>query len=407
MLEPPRLLVLDDEPALGQILLRIAQRCGWTAAATTKVAEFQAAFDAARPDAIMLDLQLGAADGVEQLRFLADRRYDGAIVLMSGFADRVLHAARELGKSLGLEVVAALSKPATNEQIKALLDGFAAYRAQAPSAPAAVADAPGDDEPLTAARLDRGLEAGELVLEYQPIVSSRTRRVEVLEALARWHHPARGVIMPDAFIPVGEREQAVIDRLTQWAVRSAGAHARQLDREGVPTPVAVNISAKNLRLLDFPDRLVDLVLGEGSSPAAITLEITESAATGDPTVTRDILTRLRLKGFRLAMDDFGTGFSSLKALLGSPFSELKIDKSFVADVLTSPDARVIVKSTIGLAQEMGLKTVAEGVETQGVQDQLHEFGVDNIQGYHISRPMPASRVSGWLTQWQASRPTVS
>jgi EAL domain-containing protein (putative c-di-GMP-specific phosphodiesterase class I) len=228
-----------------------------------------------------------------------------------------------------------------------------------------------------------------------------------LEALARWHHPARGVIMPDAFIPVGEREQAVIDRLTQWAVRSAGAHARQLDREGVPTPVAVNISAKNLRLLDFPDRLVDLVLGEGSSPAAITLEITESAATGDPTVTRDILTRLRLKGFRLAMDDFGTGFSSLKALLGSPFSELKIDKSFVADVLTSPDARVIVKSTIGLAQEMGLKTVAEGVETQGVQDQLHEFGVDNIQGYHISRPMPASRVSGWLTQWQASRPTVS
>ncbi|MEJ0071135.1 MAG: EAL domain-containing response regulator [Pseudomonadota bacterium] len=405
--EPPRLLVLDDEVALGEILVRIAQRNGWIAQATTAVAAFQAEFNGARPDAIMHDLQLGAGDGVEQLRFLHDRRYDGSVALMSGFADRVLHAASELGKSLGLAIVDVVSKPASNERIKALLDSFVADRALRLGDPVvrggaptgSAGRAPIDVEPLSAARVDQGLSSGELALEYQPIVNSTTRQVDVLEALARWHHPTRGRIMPDAFIPITEEVPGVIDRFTQWVVRTAGAQVRQLRQQGVPASVAVNISARNLRQLDFPDRLLDLVTELGLSPAAITLEITESAATGDPTVTKDILTRLRLKGFRLAMDDFGTGFSSLKALLGSPFSELKIDKSFVGGMLTSPDARVIVKSTIRLAQEMGLKTVAEGVETQDVHDRLCDFGIDNIQGYHISRPIVANQLSAWMTAW--------
>jgi EAL domain-containing protein (putative c-di-GMP-specific phosphodiesterase class I)/ActR/RegA family two-component response regulator len=402
--ELPRLLVLDDEPAFGQIMARIARRNGWAAETTTDVVEFQRLFARLRPDAIMLDLQLGNADGVEQLRFLQSQHYDGAIVLMSGYTDRVLHAARELGQSLGLAVDAILAKPATNEQIKALLDGFKDFRAPPPRAAATGTREPSEQqEPLSPARIDRGLASGELALEYQPIVNSTTRRVRMLEALARWHHPTRGTIMPDVFIPITEQEPGVIDRLTQWVVRSAGAQAKRLHQQGLTTPVAVNISAKNLRQLDFPDQLVDLVAGQGSSPAAITLEITESAAAaGAHTVTRDILTRLRLKGFRLAMDDFGTGFSSLKALVDSPFSELKIDKSFVADVMKSRDARVIVKSTIRLAQEMGLGTVAEGVETKSVLDQLVEFGIDDIQGYHISRPMAESRVSAWLMAWQSS-----
>jgi EAL domain-containing protein (putative c-di-GMP-specific phosphodiesterase class I)/ActR/RegA family two-component response regulator len=409
--DTPRLLVLDDEAALGQVLVRLAQRSGWVAQATTTVAAFQAQFDGARPDAIMLDLQLGSGDGVEQLRFLHDRRYDGSIALMSGFADRVLHAASELGKSLGLAIVDAVSKPASNDRIKALLDSFIADRTMRLGDPVvlgggaptgSVRSMPIDVEPLSAARVDQGLSSGELTLEYQPIVNSTTRQVDVLEALARWHHPTRGRIMPDIFIPITEQEPGVIDRFTQWVVRTAGAQVRQLRQQGVPASIAVNISARNLRQLDFPDRLLDLVTELGLSAAAITLEITESAATGDPTVTKDILTRLRLKGFRLAMDDFGTGFSSLKALLGSPFSELKIDKSFVGGMLTSPDARVIVKSTIRLAQEMGLKTVAEGVETQDVHDRLVDFGVDHIQGYHISRPMAANQVSAWMTAWPSS-----
>jgi EAL domain-containing protein (putative c-di-GMP-specific phosphodiesterase class I) len=166
--------------------------------------------------------------------------------------------------------------------------------------------------------------------------------------------------------------------------------------------VAVNISARNLNSLEFPDHLQDLVAGIGWLPSALTLEVTESAATANPAISNDILARLRLKGFRLAMDDFGTGFSSLKALLNSPFSQIKIDKSFVGSMLTSRDARVIVKSVAALAQNMGLKTVAEGAETRAVVDQLLDFGVDSVQGYHISRPLPAAQLTGWLREWSAT-----
>jgi EAL domain-containing protein (putative c-di-GMP-specific phosphodiesterase class I)/ActR/RegA family two-component response regulator len=394
--EQPSVLILDDEAAIGEILTRIAQRSGWTARAATTVGEFQALFRSARPDSIMLDLKLNASDGVEQLRFLQGESYNGSIVLMSGVADRVLTATGELGRSLGLAVVGTLSKPASNDHIKDLLATLARYRplARAPTNPRHHAF--DDAEPLSAARLDVGLSNGELSLDFQPIVNGKTGAVEVLEALVRWQHPTRGLVMPDAFIPLAEQEQVVIDRLTLWVVRSAGDQALRLRERGLPSTIAVNVSAANLRDLDFPDRLLDVVTGLGSLPAAMTLEVTESAATGDPTITKDILTRLRLKGFRLAMDDFGTGFSSLKALLNSPFSELKIDQSFVAAVLTSRDARAIVKSTAHLAQDLGLKTVAEGVESQDVVDQLIEFGVDSIQGYYISRPLTASSLPSWL-----------
>jgi EAL domain-containing protein (putative c-di-GMP-specific phosphodiesterase class I)/CheY-like chemotaxis protein len=392
---PPRVLILDDEAAIGYILARVAQRTGWVAQAATTVGEFRTLFREARPDSIMLDLKLNASDGVEQLRFLHGEGYNGAIVLMSGFADRVLAATSDLGRSLGLAVVGTLSKPASNDQIKDLLSTLARYRPIAQATRDAIRVG-GDDAPLSPARIDLGLSNGEFRLAFQPIVNSVTRHLEVLEALARWHHPTRGLVMPDEFIPLGEQETAVIDRLTLWVVRTAGEEALRLCALGMPATIAVNISAKNLRDLDFPDRLYDLVFGLGSVPSAITLEITESAATGDPTVTKDILTRLRLKGFRLAMDDFGTGFSSLKALLNSPFSELKIDKSFVANVLTSTDARAIVKSTTHLAQDLGLKTVAEGVESQAVLDQLVDFGVDSVQGYYVGRPMPADHLPNWL-----------
>jgi EAL domain-containing protein (putative c-di-GMP-specific phosphodiesterase class I)/ActR/RegA family two-component response regulator len=392
---PPQVLILDDEVAIGHILSRIAQRAGWIAQAATTVDEFRTLFRKARPDSIMLDLKLNASDGVEQLRFLHGEGYNGAIVLMSGFADRVLTATSDLGRSLGLAIVGTLSKPASNDQIKDLLSTLARYRPIAHATPGAIRVS-GDKEPLSPARIDQGLSNGEFRLAFQPIVKSGTRHLEALEALTRWHHPTRGLVMPDEFIPLGEQETAVIDHLTLWVVRTAGEEALRLRALGIPATVAVNISAKNLRDLDFPDRLHDLVFGFGSTPSAITLEITESAATGDPAVTKDILTRLRLKGFRLAMDDFGTGFSSLKALLNSPFSELKIDKSFVADILTSTDARAIVKSTAHLAQDLGLKTVAEGVESQAVLDQLVDFGVDSIQGYYIGRPMPAADLPNWF-----------
>ncbi|MBI3512876.1 MAG: EAL domain-containing response regulator [Proteobacteria bacterium] len=397
-----RLLILDDEVAVGRLLVRVAERAGWEARSTATAGEFQVQVGVDRPDAIMLDLHLGDADGIEQLRFLHGRGYDGTIVLMSGFADRVLDAARELGTSLGLTISAIVAKPATIEEIEAVLAAIQMPDRTAAIEPDETHGAAPSLGPLSAARIDQGMIDGELQLEYQPIVNGKDRAVEEIEALARWHHPTRGLVMPNEFIPISEQDTGVIDRLTMWVVRTANEQSKRIHRLATETRLAVNVSAKNLRSLEFPDQLAGLVAELGAAPSNLTLEITESATTSDPTATMDILTRLRLKGFRLAMDDFGTGFSSLKALVNSPFSEIKIDKSFVANVLASRDARVIVKTVAHLAHDMGLKTVAEGAETQAVVDQLLEFGVDSVQGYHVSRPMPANRLDGWLSEWSAA-----
>jgi len=393
------LLILDDEPAVGRTLARLAGRSGWAADHAVTVSEFQARLTAHQPDAVMLDLNLGDQDGVEQLRFLHGAGYVGSVVLMSGFDERVLDAAREIGLSLGLSIKGVIRKPASFREIEAMLD---LVRRDRPAGPAVtMADDRALDEPLSPARIDQALVDGEMELEFQPIVGARSGAVEDMEALIRWHHPQRGRVMPDMFIPVSEQDPGVIDRMTMWVVRTATQQSQRFDR-AAPRGVAVNISARNLNSLEFPDQLQDLVNGLGSRPAALTLEITETAATENPKITNDILARLRLKGFRLAMDDFGTGFSSLKALLNSPFSQLKIDKSFVGHMLTSRDARAIVKSVADLAQNMGLKTVAEGAETRAVVDQLLEFGVDSVQGYHISRPMPAAQLPGWFRDWSAT-----
>jgi len=397
----PLLLVLDDEARIGRLLVRIAKRSGWCAEHASTVLEFRARLAERRPDGIMLDLNLGDEDGVDQLRFLHEAGYDGPIVLMSGFDDRVLHAACEIGNSLGLHIGSTLSKPASFEEIGEVI-GSITRGEPAGATPPDADHGRSSREPISAARVDAGLAAGELRLEFQPIVDLRCRSVQVFEALIRWDHPELGLVMPDRFIPVSEQDAGVIDRISMWVVRAATAQARRLKRTAAPSAMAVNVSARNLRSRDFPDRLLDVVAECDSAPSALTLEITESATAHDGAVTLDILTRLRLKGFRLAMDDFGTGFSSLKALQNSPFSEIKIDKSFVGGMGTSRDARTIVKTVGQLAREMGLKTVAEGAETADVVEQLLEFGIDSVQGYHVGRPMPGDRLPSWLKEWSTA-----
>jgi EAL domain-containing protein (putative c-di-GMP-specific phosphodiesterase class I) len=399
MADPPRLLILDDDPAIGRMVERIAVRAGWRARATIEATGFQTALRTEAPDAVFLDLQLGEGDGIEQLRFLQQIGFSGGVALMSGVSERILDATAGLGESLGLAMLATLAKPASRDQVEAVLTTLARHR---PCGPAVVPHATLEAEPLSAARVDEALARDELRLDFQPIVNLATREVEMFEALVRWQHPTHGLMLPDAFIPLTEQDVGVIDRLTHWVVRAGSTQARRLRELGSSARVAINVSAKNLRNLDFPDQILDLTAALGCPPSWLTLEITESAATGDPTVTKDILARLRLKGFRLAMDDFGTGFSSLRALLNSPFSELKIDKSFVATVLTSRDARSIVGSVAHLAHDMGLTTVAEGVESQTIVAALAAFGVDSIQGYHVSRPMEAERIPAWLSRHAAA-----
>ncbi|MBV8166014.1 MAG: EAL domain-containing response regulator, partial [Alphaproteobacteria bacterium] len=293
MADEPRLLILDDDPAIGRVVERIARRAGWRAQATTEAVSFQSALRTEVPDAVFLDLQLGEGDGIEQLRFLQQIGFGGGIALMSGVSERILDATAGLAESLGLAMLATLAKPASRDQVEGALRSLARHR---PCGPAAVPRAPLDAEPLSAARVDEALTRDELRLDFQPIVNLVTREVEMFEALVRWQHPTHGLMLPDAFIPLTEQDVDVIDRLTRWVVQASSHQARRLHEFGSRARVAVNVSAKNLRNLDFPDQILDLTASLDCPPSWLTLEITESAATGDPTVTKDILARLRLKG---------------------------------------------------------------------------------------------------------------
>ena len=207
----------------------------------------------------------------------------------------------------------------------------------------------------------------------------------------RWRHPVEGLLQPDDFIPLAEQSGAITE-LTRLIVRLAVEQSARWSAAGLHIPIAVNLSALDLDDDAFPDRLAALCREHGVAPASIRLELTETATTRNATELKAGLARLRLKGHRLAIDDFGVGYSSLLQLRSLPFSELKIDRSFVADILRSEDAAIIVDAILALAGAFHMEVVAEGIETEGQLAALIERGAVNGQGYLFSRPAPAAEV---------------
>jgi EAL domain-containing protein (putative c-di-GMP-specific phosphodiesterase class I)/ActR/RegA family two-component response regulator len=395
-----RVVVLDDSEPIAQSIAVIAGARGWDAQAVTREAEFQDLVRASPPELIILDLQLGDSDGVEQLHFLRGIGFGGAIVLMSGFGGRVLDSARRIGETLGLTVVGVLEKPARARDIDAALAAASEHNPitaapPVPELPAAPSIAPED---VLAA-----IDAGRMELHLQPIVRAADRAVASAEALIRWQDPLLGEVPPELFIPAAERHPALIDRLTIWVVEAGIVCHRRLADCGLPVRVSINISGRSLHARDFPDRVAAVLERMAAPQDAIGLEITESAAMDDLDVSVDVLTRLRLKGFPVALDDFGTGHWSLTALRRLPFSAIKIDKSFVGEVETSEESLSIVRSVIKLASDLGLASVAEGVATAGTARLLTELGIDSMQGHHFSPPLPVEEFAKWMRLWVANQ----
>ena len=256
----------------------------------------------------------------------------------------------------------------------------------------------GDDDPrqlVLLGELRRALEGEELVLHYQPKIELCTGDVVGVEALVRWRHPTRGLLAPAEFVPLAERT-GLVRRLSARVLNMALADAQEWRRQGVDLEIAVNLSVANLidpRLLDDVARaLADSQL----PPARLELEITESVFMDDPIRARAVLRRLAAMGVRLSIDDYGTGHSSLAYLQRLPVGELKIDRSFVTDMDADQGNDVIVRSTIELASNLGLRVVAEGVETAAVHARLAALGCHLAQGFHFARPMPADQVPAWV-----------
>ena len=245
--------------------------------------------------------------------------------------------------------------------------------------------------------LRRAIDRGQLILHYQPKADLRTGEINGVEALVRWEHPERGMIPPDEFIPPAQKT-GVIAPLTLFVLDEALRQCRTWALQGMELCVAVNLSTRNLLDVHLPDTVGELLTRWEVPARLLELEITESTILADPVRAMQILSRLDEMGIRLAIDDFGTGYSSLAYLKRLPVDELKIDKSFILGMEDSENDAVIVRSTIDLGRNLGLRVVAEGVETQKAWNHLASLGCDVAQGYFLSRPVPAEQLTQWLRE---------
>jgi diguanylate cyclase (GGDEF)-like protein/PAS domain S-box-containing protein len=251
------------------------------------------------------------------------------------------------------------------------------------------------------ADLRRALEREELVVYYQPQACATTGAVRTMEALVRWEHPVHGLLTPDQFVPVAE-QTGLIRPLTLYMLDAALRQCAEWRRSGYDVAVAVNVTGRDLLDLRFPEQVAAAIARAGVAAEALELEITESTIMADAARARSVLVQLSELGVRLAIDDFGSGHSSLGYLKRLPIDVLKIDRSFVMNMADGSDDVVIVRSTIDLGHNLGLQVVAEGVETQEALAQLMEFGCDSVQGYFLSRPQPTDAVE-WIVRRLARR----
>ncbi len=254
-------------------------------------------------------------------------------------------------------------------------------------------------EPTTTRRYGRGhgLFDGYVHsrLHYQPIVDLRTHRLVAVEALLRWQHPDRGAVSPDDFIPLAEQTGLIVP-LTRWVLDTTARQLRAWADAGLDLGAAVNLSARVLHDPDLPEAIAALLATHGVPAARLRVELTESAVMANPTGALDVLTRLAGLGVRIAIDDFGTGYSSLAYLTRLPVDEIKIDRSFVTHMTTQSADATIVASTIGLGHSLGLRFVAEGVEDARTWQTLEALSCDGVQGFYVSRALPADELARWL-----------
>ena len=250
--------------------------------------------------------------------------------------------------------------------------------------------------------LKKGIDGGQLFLVFQPKVDAADGTVRGVEALVRWHHPTRGVVPPGQFVPLAERT-GLIKPLTRWVLASALRQCRLWADEGIETAVAVNLTMIDLLNAALPDEIAGMLEREGLPARSLELEITESSIMADALHVGEVLSRLSAMGIKLAIDDFGTGYTALGYLKQLPVDAIKIDRSFVTGMATERGDATIVRSVIDIGRNLGLETIAEGVESQEVWEQLRAFGCHQVQGYHVAPPLPAGDTGAFLRRAAAIR----
>lgn len=398
-----RVLLLDDDEPIAKTLQSMLTRLGYTVRWTGDHLEFFKQVSEWSPQFIFIDLVMPKMDGVEVIEKLAEYDTQAKIVITSGAHPRVLDAAKRSAIEHGLGIVGVLRKPFKSDTLRRLLDvpgasdsGFANS-----SSTGIVSKLEVDD-------LEQALKRNEIYIVVQPKVYCENQNLAGFEVLARWDHKEHGAISPEVFIELAEKN-GLIDSLTEQVVSKALHWLAEVPERIVLEPelsgmstqlsnliLSINISALSLTNKDLFLEIGNLCETLNIRTNRIILELTETSAMENPLASLDILTRLRVQGFMVSLDDFGTGYSSMKQLVRLPFSEIKVDKSFVISSLSNVESMTIMRSIIELGRSLGLSTTAEGVESAEIMKILKDLGCELGQGFYISKPLTLEAIDAWI-----------
>jgi len=340
-------------------------------------------------DIAFIDLDMPQMDGIELVRHLANGAQAPAIALTSELGAPLLLAVETMSKAYGLHVLGSLEKPATPEALQQLL---AEYR------PPQVRAAANTMPAFTLQDIQQGLSAGQFEPVFQPQVELATGKVRQVEVFARWRHPQHGLVRPSAFLPILEAS-GQMEQLTWAVIEPAVAACRGWHDQGLMLSIALNVSVSSLAQPGLAERMLAHIAQHGIAPQYITVEITELMAMTDVPVCIENLARLRMKGFGLSIEDYGTAHSNLQQLLRIPFLDLKIDRSFVAGASRSQQMQIALRSGLEMAKKLNRNSGAVGVETREHWDLLRDLGCTYAQGHYIAKPMERAAVPGWIEEW--------
>jgi EAL domain-containing protein (putative c-di-GMP-specific phosphodiesterase class I)/ActR/RegA family two-component response regulator len=376
------LIILDEDPQAGQTMALVARMSNCAARVSADADEFLQWVRTSKPQHVLVDLALHEPDCLKILRAMAQDAYKGNVIVASTLDTRTLDAAARAARSLGLRVAGVLAKPFSVDRLRELLI--------TPISDTTSTEGP--EVPVSHEILMQAMENSWIEPYFQPKVDCQTGQFWGVEALARMHHPTLGVVAPDGFIRLAE-QHGLIDPLTLCILDKSLQWLTQC-----PMPdchLAVNISRTSTDC-GFARELMNLCRQYEIDPQRITLEVTETAQAKDDLQLLEFLTRFRIQGFHLSLDDFGVGYSSLLELARLPFSEIKIDRRFVSGLEQSSESQKICSAIVGLGKALGLEVTAEGIEDESAMSFLSSIGCDKAQGYLMGQPMRSEEALAWV-----------
>ncbi|MEQ1882708.1 MAG: EAL domain-containing response regulator [Burkholderiales bacterium] len=391
-LKQPAVLIVDDDPVQCKLLADLLGRfdVGQVHQAESgRAAMAMLAQGLVRVDVIVCDLDMPEMDGMLLLRRIAEVGLSPSIIISSASDQNIVRSVESIAQARGFAVLGSLRKPPTAGLLGKLLAKHRELAGKVDQKLARVFDA---------TEVSRALEQGEFEAYFQPKVDLASGRVRGAEALVRWRHPTLGVLAPESFLG------HIVDcggmpKMTWLMIEGAAHWCGKWHKLGMDMNVSVNLS---LTALDDPRlalQIVDLLRDNQLPSKSMVFEVTETSAMKDVAGCLETLSRLKMHGFGLSLDDFGTGFSTLQQLARIPFSELKLDRSFVNGATQQPHLRAVIVSTVGMAKNLGLEVVAEGVETIEDWRFLREVGVDMAQGFLVSKPIRGEVFDLWVKNW--------